>query len=308
MRLVVQDLRTSTIRKRAVRLGRPDLWAFYQELLWALYEAGGELSADPLTLHEELDFWSPEQIKEMLPLLSPSPGRRGGITIDNGIIHNNRVSEDLLVAQEYLDQQAARGSLGGRAKAAATLRLAGATKKVSSRLASAKPRVPTAKPPVATAQPELSLEVEDEDEGEGEVEGEPPSHPPASREEARPDRPDPDKQPEKPPPEGPHHPPESWGVSPWARAVASVERDPRRRDLEAERGVLEAYWIALGGRPTRQDRRALLELLQGGHTVAEVRTAIAGWRKDELIRDGTFDYEAPWPPPELEAELERGER
>ncbi len=121
MRLAVQDLRGSTIRKRALRLGRPELWALYMELLWALHEAGGTLSSDPQALADELEFWTPEQIADMLPLLAPAPGKRGGIVVDGGSLRCQRVNDSLDEEAAFRAAQAERGRSGGRASAKRTL-------------------------------------------------------------------------------------------------------------------------------------------------------------------------------------------
>lgn len=90
--LFVQDLRTSHIRARARRLGRRELWLLYQELLWALHNAGGELSADPELLADETEFFTPAEVSEMLPLLAPAPGKLGGIVVDGNVIRNPRLA------------------------------------------------------------------------------------------------------------------------------------------------------------------------------------------------------------------------
>lgn len=110
MRLAVQDLRGSTLRKRAVRLGRPELWTLYTELLWALHEAGGTLSSDPHALADELEFWTPEEIAEMLPLIAPTKGKRGGIVIDGAVLRNARVDDGLEEAAAFGATQSARAN------------------------------------------------------------------------------------------------------------------------------------------------------------------------------------------------------
>jgi hypothetical protein len=92
--IAVQDLRTSTIRARAVRLGRRDLWLLYLELLFALKENGNALPADPAAVADEVAFFSPEEIEQLLPLLAPAANKRGGILIQGDTLSNPRIDED----------------------------------------------------------------------------------------------------------------------------------------------------------------------------------------------------------------------
>ncbi len=109
--LFVQDLRTSHIRARARRLGRRELWLLYQELLWALHNAGGELSSDPELLADETEFFTPAEVSEMLPLLAPAPGKLGGIVVDGDVIRNPRLAG---VAAEDAAYRAERAQDGKR--------------------------------------------------------------------------------------------------------------------------------------------------------------------------------------------------
>ena len=161
MRLAVQDLRTSHIRKRAQRLGRRELWMLYQELLWALYENGGELSSDPEVLADEVGFFSPEEIKELLPLMAPGDGKRGGIVVEGRRIRNPRVSDEVNEAREFSQEQALRGRRGGRAKM-----LAKKEQVLSERQANAKQDVAKAKPSVTSSSSSSTSTTETTERGE----------------------------------------------------------------------------------------------------------------------------------------------
>lgn len=115
MPLFVSDLRGSTIRTRAVRRRRRELWLLYVELLLALQEApGGELSADPEALADETGgLFEPGEIAELLPLLKPAAGKRGGIVVEGGLIRNPRIEASTV---DDLDYKAAR-SLDGKRSA-----------------------------------------------------------------------------------------------------------------------------------------------------------------------------------------------
>jgi hypothetical protein len=116
------DLRGSRFRARALRLGRPALWLLYCELLWALYDAGGYLPADPETLADHVAFVSPDEIAELLPLLAPAGDDvRGGIVVEDGRIYCRRVLESLEAERAYRAGQAERGASGGRATAKQSL-------------------------------------------------------------------------------------------------------------------------------------------------------------------------------------------
>lgn len=115
--LATQDLRTSHIRNRAQRLGNRDLWFLYQELLTVLHEqTDGTLPADPHALADEVDFFTPEQIRDLLPLLVPAEGKRGGIVVEGGRCWNPRLREHIQERQGYLQAAAADGALGGKAR------------------------------------------------------------------------------------------------------------------------------------------------------------------------------------------------
>jgi hypothetical protein len=117
--VAVQDLRTSHIRARALRLRRPDLWLLYLELMLALKENGGTLPADPAALVDDVVFWTEEQLAEMIPLLKPSPTKRGGIETNGETLFQPRISQEdeerlafSQVAAELGKQRAATASRG----------------------------------------------------------------------------------------------------------------------------------------------------------------------------------------------------
>jgi hypothetical protein len=95
--LASQDLKGSSIRERARQLGRRELWFLYLELLYNLHINGGSMAADPETLSEEIGFFTPKEVAEMLPLLAPRPGKQGGIVVEDGRISNPRLSREISV-------------------------------------------------------------------------------------------------------------------------------------------------------------------------------------------------------------------
>lgn len=83
----------------------------YLEALNALHEAGGELTADPEVLADEL-LLPADEVARCLPLLDAMarrPGARGGILVEDGKIRNARVSEDLGKTRVWLEEQAEHG-------------------------------------------------------------------------------------------------------------------------------------------------------------------------------------------------------
>jgi hypothetical protein len=101
MQLAVQDLLGSSIRARALRLGRPLLWLLYLELILNLQDAGGTLPDDPEALADRMPMFLPEEIAELLPLLRPAPGSRGGIVVEGDTCHQPRVTEGLQESQGF---------------------------------------------------------------------------------------------------------------------------------------------------------------------------------------------------------------
>lgn len=115
--LASQDLLGSSIRKRArIRQDRL-LWFLYTELLVSLHEAGGTLPADPEALAEELEFFTPEEITRLLPLLAPGEGKRGGIVVQDGVCFNPRQLEALGVRLEFLERNRVKARHGGQKRA-----------------------------------------------------------------------------------------------------------------------------------------------------------------------------------------------
>lgn len=157
MRLAVQDLTGSHIRKRALRLNRRELWLLYLELLLRLHEAGGRLPAQPEALVDELEFFTVEELRELIPLLAPVPGKVGGIEVEGDELLNRRLAEELALAQEYSEGQALRGARGGLAKARA-IRKRRVTK-VSAPVASASAAVASAKQTPGESWPSVSVAV-----------------------------------------------------------------------------------------------------------------------------------------------------
>jgi hypothetical protein len=69
--------------------------------------------------------------------------------------------------------------------------------------------------------------------------------------------------------------------------------------LEAQRSAAVAYWIRLGGRPGRRDRRAVWDALAAGTTLPQVLGSIAERVRDQLVAAGKLAPADPWPPPGL---------
>lgn len=90
-------------------------------------------------------------------------------------------------------------------------------------------------------------------------------------------------------------------------AVPAVNNDPPSpllaqgdgpepaRETPAERRI-RIWWIAIGGHPNRTDRRHVREALLAGHSEDVIREQISERVRDELIRQGKFDHNKPWPP------------
>ena len=117
MRWAPQDWRTSRVRTRSAVSGDRDLRLVYLEILSALYESGGELSADPSDLADTLALPA-DVIARYLPVLEEI-GRRGegGIVIEGGVLINRRVTRELAEELEFRKTQADRGARGGRKRA-----------------------------------------------------------------------------------------------------------------------------------------------------------------------------------------------
>ena len=69
--------------------------------------------------------------------------------------------------------------------------------------------------------------------------------------------------------------------------------------FEVQRRRAVRYWIKLGGRPSRQDRRAVWDALASGRPIAQLLGSIAERVRDELVAAGQLAADAPWPPPGL---------
>lgn len=119
-----QDYRTSKVRARSIRTSDPMLRLVYLEILFALFERGGELPDDLEVLTDELGLPA-EQIAAALDTLSrlqaSDAASRGGILRGGGRISNPRVSEELAAEAEFRKTQAELGRKGGRAKAKRSL-------------------------------------------------------------------------------------------------------------------------------------------------------------------------------------------
>ncbi len=66
--------------------------------------------------------------------------------------------------------------------------------------------------------------------------------------------------------------------------------------LETRRRTAVRYWTRLGGRPSRQDRRALWEALAEGRPLRELLGSIAERVRGELVAAGRLAPTDPWPP------------
>lgn len=109
MSFSVQDWRTSRVRTRSIVSGNPLIRVVYLEILFALQEAGGEISADPEVLADIVGL-PQEDIEQCLgPLLKIGASGRGGLIQDGGMLSNARVTEDLRERQEYRKLQSERG-------------------------------------------------------------------------------------------------------------------------------------------------------------------------------------------------------
>lgn len=174
-----QDYRTSKVRARSIRTGDPMLRLVYLELLFALFERGGELPDDLEVLTDELGLPA-EEIESALDTLSrlqaADAASRGGILREGGRISNPRVSEELADEAEYRKSQAALGRKGGRAKAKASLsgRQAKTKRPPSDRQANAQRSVsPPAPAPAPTPTPAPEREASPTTSGGPRADGKP---------------------------------------------------------------------------------------------------------------------------------------
>ena len=244
MRLAVQDLRTSHIRKRAQRLGRRELWMLYQELLWALYENGGELSSDPEVLADEVGFFSPEEITELLPLMAPGDGKRGGIVVEGRRIRNPRVSDEVKEAQTFSQEQALRGRHGGLAKHLAQR---------STRQANASKLLATVQPSVSSSSSSSSSVGRKEDGS--------PALPPADRTER-----------------AIQATTDGLRTKLYALVDQAVQVDPKKRDPVELMRIFTGYTKADGRAVNGVVNAALLTHERLEKSVADAEATVAEWR------------------------------
>lgn len=113
MPIAVQDYRTSRVRLRSVTSSDPTLRALYLELLFALWERGGRIPADPDSVADEVGLPASDVAPRLAVLVNLGKGGRGGIVIEDGWIKNARVSEDLEHALAYRERQSYRGRRSG---------------------------------------------------------------------------------------------------------------------------------------------------------------------------------------------------
>lgn len=118
MRFAPQDYRTSRTRTRSIQTRDPMLRLVYLEALFALYEAGGSLPADPAALADELGLPAKEIAKRLgtLDEIARTGSGRGGLLIQDGRVTNGRVTSDLKSEEEYRADQARFGREGGRGR------------------------------------------------------------------------------------------------------------------------------------------------------------------------------------------------
>lgn len=109
MPFAVQDYRTSRVRNRSITTSDPILRALYLELLFALWERGGEIPADPESVADETGLPADEIAPRLKILTKLGETGRGGIVIERGKIRNARVSEDLEESARYRERQSAKG-------------------------------------------------------------------------------------------------------------------------------------------------------------------------------------------------------
>lgn len=157
MRLAPQDLRTSRVRVRSIRAADPMLRLVYFEALFALYEAGGELSSDPESLADVLGLPA-EDVARCLPILDQIGRQRGegGLIIDGGFVYNKRIRRELQEEMAFREQQRELGVRSGEVRRA---RAAGREPSLNHRSAKAQPTLnpPAPSPPPApTPAPENS--------------------------------------------------------------------------------------------------------------------------------------------------------
>lgn len=115
-RWAIQDWRTSKVRARSARTNDIALRTVYLEILFALYEHGGELPSDPLTLADVLMLPEAEIERCISILVEIGRDGRGGVRVSGGILTNQRVTEDLESEREYREKQAYHGRKGGLTK------------------------------------------------------------------------------------------------------------------------------------------------------------------------------------------------
>lgn len=113
MPIAVQDYRTSRVRLRSVTSSDPTLRALYLELLFALWERGGRIPADPDSVADEVGLPAADVAPRLAILAKLGESGRGGIVIEDGWIKNARVSEDLEHALAYRERQSYRGRRSG---------------------------------------------------------------------------------------------------------------------------------------------------------------------------------------------------
>lgn len=116
MPIAVQDYRTSRVRLRSVTSGDPTLRAIYLELLFALWERGGRIPADPESVADEVGLPVSEVAPRLAILAKLGEKGRGGIVIADGWITNARVTEDLERAIAYRERQSDRGRKSGEVR------------------------------------------------------------------------------------------------------------------------------------------------------------------------------------------------
>jgi len=80
------------------------------------------------------------------------------------------------------------------------------------------------------------------------------------------------------------------------RDGAAGGTSPPRAQCERDRDAAVRYWIQLGGRPTRADRRGVWEALRSGHPLQRILGSIAERVRDALVAAGRLGVEDPWPP------------
>lgn len=111
-----QDYRTSRTRMRSFATNDPYLRLVYLELLNALPENGGEITADAEHLADVL-LCPVEEIRRCIPILVKiGEVGRGGIVVEEDVIFNRRIKEDIAEDIEYSKTQSENGKKGGRPK------------------------------------------------------------------------------------------------------------------------------------------------------------------------------------------------